>query len=156
MQPRLNLAIAKIALKIQNEEKLAFDHLFVHLGAFHIEMALLKAFGKVIEESGGPYILNECKVLAKGSMPSVCKGKNYQRAKHMHPLLALAMQILHFEIFLDKNKDSRDTLDIMIQQNEINTVKHDSISKEALDLFENYQTYAAKTVNGNHRKTAEF
>ena len=70
-----DLAIAKIALKIQNEEKSAFDHLLVHLGAFHIEMALFKAFGKVIEESGGPYILNECEVLAKGSVSSVCKEK---------------------------------------------------------------------------------
>ena len=109
------LAIAKIALKIQNEEKPVLDHLFVHLGAFHIEMALLKAFGKVIEESGGPYILNGCEVLAKGSMSSVCKGKNYKRTKHMHQLLALAMQILHFESLLDRNTDSRDTLDIMIQ-----------------------------------------
>ena len=49
-----NVAIAKIA----PEEKPASDHLFVHLGAFHIEMVLLKAFQKVIEESGGPYILN--------------------------------------------------------------------------------------------------
>ena len=55
-----DLAIAKIALQIQNKEKPNFDHLFVHLGAFHKEMALLRAFGKVIEESGGPYILNEC------------------------------------------------------------------------------------------------
>ena len=46
-------------------------------------MALLNAFGKVIEESGGPYVLNECEVLAKGSISSVCKGKNYKRAKHM-------------------------------------------------------------------------
>ena len=53
-----NVAIAKIALKIQTEEKPASDHLFVHLGAFHIEMVSLKAFQKVIEESGGPYILN--------------------------------------------------------------------------------------------------
>ena len=145
-----------IAVKIQNEEKPVFDQLFVHLGAFHIKMALLKAFRKVIEESGGPYFSNECDVLAKGSMSSVCKGKTNKRAKHMYQLLALVMQILHFESFLDKNKDSRDTLDTMIQQNEINTGKHDSISKEVLDLFENYQTYPAKTVNGNHGKTVEF
>ena len=49
--------------------------MFVHLGEFHVEMELLKAFGKVIQESGGPYILNEGEVLAKGSMSSVSKGK---------------------------------------------------------------------------------
>ena len=74
----------------------------------------------------------------------------------MHQLLVLVIHILHFESFLDKKKDSRDTLDTMIQQNEINTAKHDSVSKEALDLFENCQTYAAETVNVNHWKTAEF
>ena len=88
-----------IAVKIQNEEKPVFDQLFLHLGAFHIKMALLKAFRKVIEESGGPYFSNECDVLAKGSMSSVCKGRTYKRAKHMYQLLALAMQILHFESF---------------------------------------------------------
>lgn len=37
-----DLAIAKIALQIQNEEKTAFDHLFVNLDAFHIDMTLLE------------------------------------------------------------------------------------------------------------------
>ena len=57
-----------IAVKIQNEEKPASDQLFVHLRAFHVKMGLLKAFRKVIKESGGPCFLNECEVLAKGLM----------------------------------------------------------------------------------------
>ena len=66
-----DLAIAKIASQIQSEERPAYDNLFIDLGAFHIEMNLLKAFDKVIAESGGPHILNECEVLAKGSISSV-------------------------------------------------------------------------------------
>ena len=44
------LATAKIVLQIQTEEKSAFNHLFVNLGAFHIETTLLSAFEKVTEE----------------------------------------------------------------------------------------------------------
>ena len=36
------------------------------LGLFHIKLTLFSAFGKVIENSGGPYILNESDVPAKG------------------------------------------------------------------------------------------
>ena len=45
-----DLAVAKIVLQIQNEEKSTFSHLFVNLGAFHREMTLLRAFGKVTVE----------------------------------------------------------------------------------------------------------
>ena len=38
-------------------------------------MALLSEFGKIIAESGGPHILNECEILAKGSLNSFYKGK---------------------------------------------------------------------------------
>lgn len=86
-----DLAIAKLAMQIQAEEKPTFDD-----GSFHIELALFSAFGKVIDESGGPHILNECEVLAKGSITGFTKGKNYKRCKRLHKLLALAMEILHF------------------------------------------------------------
>jgi hypothetical protein len=76
-----DLAIAKIAMQIQSEEQPAFDRVFVALGSFHIELALLNAFGKVIVESGGPHILNECEVLAVGSLNGFIKGKNYKRCQ---------------------------------------------------------------------------
>ena len=63
-----NLAIAKIALQLQAEEKPTFDRIFISLGSFHIEMAFLSAIGKVIAKSGGLYILRECDVLALGSL----------------------------------------------------------------------------------------
>ena len=95
-----DLAIAKMAYQIQAEEKPKFDSVFVALGAFHLEMAMLHAFGQFIAESGGPHILNECLVLAKGSTKSFQSGKSYKRCKRMHEILALAMERLHFESFL--------------------------------------------------------
>ena len=63
-----NLAVAKIALQIQIEEKPAFYYLLLHLGAFPTEIASLRALGKEIKKSGGSYILNECEELAKGRL----------------------------------------------------------------------------------------
>ena len=54
-----NLAIEKLALQIQAEEKPTFDKIFIS------EMVFLSVPGKIIEESGGPHILDEYKILAK-------------------------------------------------------------------------------------------
>ena len=101
-----DLAIAKIAWQIQNEERPIFYNVFVALGAFHVELLLFAAFGKVIAESGGPYILNESEVLASASLKSFRKGKNYKRCKRMHELLALAMEVLHLKRFLKEEGDN--------------------------------------------------
>lgn len=50
---------------IQYIEKPKFSNLFIFLGSFHIELAIFSIFGKIIAESGGPDILNECEVLAE-------------------------------------------------------------------------------------------
>ena len=55
-----DLAIAKLAMQIQAEEKPTFDKIFISLGSFHLEMAFFSVLEKFIEESGGPHILNEC------------------------------------------------------------------------------------------------
>ena len=91
-----DLAIAMLAMQIQAEEKSTFGKIFISLGSFPLEMALFSALGKIIEESGSPHILDECKVLAKGSINSFLRGKSYKRCNRMHDLLALAFEILHF------------------------------------------------------------
>ena len=96
-----DLAIAKIAMQIQETERPAFDKLFICLGVFHIEMAFFSALGKVIADSGGIHVLNECEVLAPGSVNSFTKGKNYKRCKRVHMLLAVSMQCVHFRSFLE-------------------------------------------------------
>ena len=107
-----DLAIAKVAMQIQAEEKPQFDNVVVALGSFHIELALFSAFGKFIAESGGTHILNECEVLANGSVKSFNTGKNYKRCKRMHELLALAMESLHFEMFLTNQESDNEIIEI--------------------------------------------
>ena len=72
-----DLALVKLAMKIQAEEKPTFDRLFISLGSFHVEMIFSSAMGKIIEQSGGPHILDECTILAKGSITSLLRGKSF-------------------------------------------------------------------------------
>ena len=51
-----DLAIAKIAKRIQSEESPVYDNLFIMFGSFHIELSFLSWLGKFIKGSGGPYI----------------------------------------------------------------------------------------------------
>ena len=74
--------------------------MFVALGAVHIELYFFSALGKYIAESGSPYILNETKVIEKGSLNGFVMGKSYDRCKRSHQLLALAFEILLFKSFL--------------------------------------------------------
>lgn len=53
-----DLAIAKMAMKIQITASPKFDDIFINLGAFHIQMAFFKALGKYIDSSGIDYVLN--------------------------------------------------------------------------------------------------
>ena len=67
MNVTFDLAIAKMAYKIQEEESPKHDKLFISLGSFHIKSCLLSILGIMIAESGGPFVLKDSRVLAPGS-----------------------------------------------------------------------------------------
>ena len=48
-----DLAIAKPALQIQNQESPTYDNVFICFGAFHISLAYFGCLGYFIEGSGG-------------------------------------------------------------------------------------------------------
>ena len=102
-----DLAIAKVAKQIQSQESPKYDQLFINIGAFHIELAFFKALGKFLGESGGPYVLQEAEVLAKGSTRSFLVGTNYKRCKSFHEVLAVALEVMLYEQYLNtiENKD---------------------------------------------------
>ena len=98
-----DLAIAKVAMQLQAEEKPTYDNVFIHLGPFHITCAFFfSMLGKYLAESGGSHILNETHVIEKGSLKSFLSGKSYNRCKRSHQLLEAAMEILHIQAFLDR------------------------------------------------------
>ena len=78
-----------------------FENVFVQFGQFHTEANIFSSLGKVIEGSGGPYLLTEANVVAVDSMKWFLKGKMYNRCRRGHLLLASAFHGLHFKCIID-------------------------------------------------------
>lgn len=118
-----NLAITKIALQIQNEQQPTYDHIFIARGVLHLDYAMFNTFERCIPKSGGS-----------------CKGKRYKRCSKLQELLALAMEILHVQIFVDSTGQLAENKNFMKQETE--KMKHGKdiqnriFSKEMLDLLE--------------------
>lgn len=104
IQVTYDLAIAKVALQIQSNQKERFQRLFIHFGPFHIFLALFKAIGKFIDDSGICSLMSMAELLAAGSVNGFILGKHYNRCKRLHPIVSLAIQILHFQSFLKKKQ----------------------------------------------------
>ena len=94
-----DLAMGKMAMEIQIEEAPTFDNIFVTLGSFHIGMAFFSVIGKHISESGRPHLLTESGIIENRSLTSFLLGKSYKKSKRIYQLLALAMEIEHFNSF---------------------------------------------------------
>ena len=108
-----DLNASKPAVQIQATESPKYDAIFIMPGGFHIEMAFFKALGEIIAESGGPFVLTETSVIASGSLNSFLQGKNFNRCKRVHPILAVALQILHFNSFLDFHEGIDEMTDVL-------------------------------------------
>lgn len=154
-----DLAIAKMAYQIQSVESPKFDNIFIHLGAFHIEMSFFKALGKYIEESGGPSILTESLVLAEGSLKGFLTGTHYNRCKRIHTIFSTALQLLHFRQYLQTKSYDLETI-----KNEIHKIEEQNQDyNENLNLppclkslLEDYERYCQQTQSGEHGATAQF
>ena len=95
-----DLAIAKIAKKIQNEEPDKLKDLFIMFGAFRINESIFSAISKLIKGSGGTSLLMEPGVFAPLSMIRFLKGKMYNRCRRCHIILSTALHWLHFQSVL--------------------------------------------------------
>ena len=62
-------------------------------------MTFFSVIKKYISESGGPHLLTESGIIENGSLTSFLLGKSYKRRKRIHQLLALTMEIQHFNSF---------------------------------------------------------
>ncbi|GFT06708.1 uncharacterized protein TNCV_1852351 [Trichonephila clavipes] len=101
VQVTYDLAIAKIAYKMQSTSKPQFNNLFIHLGSFHLMMAFFKAIGVFINECGLSHMMIESNITASGSVNGFVEGKHFNRCKRLHPLMALGLKMLHFDPFLN-------------------------------------------------------
>ncbi|GFX24621.1 uncharacterized protein TNCV_3344011 [Trichonephila clavipes] len=76
-----------------------FNNLFIHLGSFHLMMAFFKAIGVFINECGLSHMMIESNIIASGSVNGLVEGEHFNRCKRLHPLIALGLQMLHFDHF---------------------------------------------------------
>ena len=154
-----DLAIGKMAMEVQIEEAPTFDNIFVTLGSFHIKMAFFSVIGKYISESGGPHLLTESGIIENGSLTSFLLGKSYKRSEGNNQLLALAMEIQHFNSF--KLFLQEDDLERFISleddlPNVIDSDKKKFMAEHTNELIKKYEEFAQETRNGNHGKTAQY
>ena len=154
-----DLAIGKMAMEVQIEEVPTFDNIFVTLGSFHIEMAFFSVIGKYISESGGPHLLTESGIIENGSLTSFLLGKSYKRSEGTNQLLALAMEIQHFNSF--KLFLQEDDLERFISleddlPNVIDSDKKKFMAEHTNELIKKYEEFAQEIRNGNHGKTAQY
>ncbi|KYN03439.1 hypothetical protein ALC62_05715 [Cyphomyrmex costatus] len=154
-----DLAIAKIALQIQSTEKGLFDILFIHLGAFHIMMAFFKAVGKFIDYCGLSVIMVNAEMIANGSVNGFITGKHFNRCKRLHPMITLALKMIHFEKFIEQ-----ENIDLpvefktyLIQFSKQTRSSQPSIQQaEVKEIFEKYEKFKMQTLEGKHGKTAQY
>jgi len=52
----------------------------------------------------------ESNIIAPGSVNGIIEGKHFNRCKRLHPLMALGLQMLHFDQFLKMEKIEYDFL----------------------------------------------
>ena len=125
-----DLGIAKPASQLQAQESPKYDNVFVMFGAFHIMMTYFSCIGQFIDGSGGDSIMLDVEVLASGSLNVFLSGKHYNRCKRLHPMLATAFQVLHFNGFLDTCGPIPDNISLKLKS--LTT----SSSKEMLEELE--------------------
>ena len=159
-----DLAIAKMALQIQAEESPRFDNTLIFVGAFHTEAAYFHALGTFLAESDGPSILIACDILASRSLKGFFIGKYYNRCKRIHPLLASAMELLHFNSFLSSSGCEIDDVvkeelsQILKDNSSIHHTDFDEflLSKEVRELLDSYEKFKGQTSRGLHVLTAQY
>lgn len=155
-----------MAFQIQNDDAPVYDDVFIMLGAFHIELSMFKALGKIIEGSGAPDILVECELLAGGSLNGFLGGTHYNRCKRLHEYLATSLRVLHYQRFLNSqsNKTIENEMDtdhivaILHKMGSLNPTKGFEIPIDPViqNHIEEYKSFESSSASGAHGATAQF
>ena len=148
------LAIAKVTMQLQAEESPKYDKVFAAMGSFHIELAMFRAIGKYIAESEAEHLLNETQVIEKGSLSGFLHGKNCNHCKRSHQLLALVLEIKHFQVFLAL-KENPGVYNDQIE----NICKEQNPSEnpdDAQELLHDYKFFIEKTKAEDYGQTAKY
>ena len=112
---------------------------------FHMEMSHFSSLGRIIEGSGGPYVLMEMEAVAPGSLNKFIKDKMYNHCRRVHILLSIALHALHFQTFMQDNEFSDELKDELRK-----SVSDDNdVIPESLDMITlKYGMYCEDTMSG--------
>lgn len=84
-----DLAIAKIAMQLQETESPRLKNILIHLGPFHIMLSYFKTIGKFITDCGLMDVEVESELIASGSVNGFLTGKHFNICMRLHPMIAL-------------------------------------------------------------------
>ena len=146
-------------MEIQIQEAPTFDNIFTTLVSFLVDMAFFSVIGKYISESGAPHLLTESGIIENGSLTSFLLGKSYKVSKRIHQLLALAVEIQHFNSF--KLSLQQDNVEKFVSlehdlPNVIDVDKKKFMAEHTNELIKKYEEFVQETRNENHGKTAQY
>ncbi|GFW15426.1 hypothetical protein TNCV_3741301 [Trichonephila clavipes] len=121
-------------------------------------MAYFKAVGKVIIDCGLANIRVQSNLLASGSVSGFLEAKQFNRCKRLHPLMAVGLEILHFDSFLElKNTMITDEMVEEIARLRTSSLSSFKIENEELnELINDYEIYKQQTLNGEFGKHQSF
>lgn len=158
IQVTYDLAIAKIALQVQSMQNDDFARLFIHLGPFHIQMSFLKAVGTFISSCGLTTVMVDSGLLAAGSVGGFLSAKNFSRAKRLHVLVSLALNMEHFKFFMaSEGIEIDEGVTAYLNNLQSNGLTDGVIDNAELrEIIVKYQCFKEKTLTGQHGKTAQY
>ena len=148
-----------MVMEIQIQEAPTFDNIFTTLVSFLVDMAFFSVIGKYISESGAPHLLTESGIIENGSLTSFLLGKSYKGSKRIHQLLALAVEIQHFNSFkLSLQEDNVEKFVSLEHDlpNVIDVDKKKFMAEHTNELIKKYEKFVQETRNENHGKTAQY
>ena len=113
---------------------------------------------KAIAELGGPAMLTDPDILAYGSLRGFIECLSYNRCKRLHPMLALALEILLLRRFM-KDCENSDLVHFELENVHLEKKEDvDCICKSALftELFEAFENFKDSAESGELGRTAQF
>lgn len=121
-------------------------------------MAYFKAVGKFIDNCGLTNIMVNEELLANGSVNGFISGKYFNRCKRLHPMIALALKMLHFESFLQHERINvpDEFKNYLVQFLKTRTVEPKIQLTGLTELLERCEQFKIHTLEGTHDKTAQY
>jgi len=104
-------------------------------------------------------VLTNTDVLAPGSLSGFLTGKHFNRCKHLHPILGLAFEILHFEKFMQIFDEKYELLALLnVMQSKPNDEAWQAVRGASVftRCVTSYSVFAVETRSGLHGATAQY